>query len=140
MGEHEVPRKPSFAVEEAKDYAALRRWAPPLLPGRLLRGQGAPPMSERRRRTAPAANRGSDGGLVEKAGGRRFAGAGLTIPSVLEVQAAERPDQAMLVIDDEPLTYRQLHEGSMAAAATLAGWASARETGWRSSWEPPPSG
>lgn len=51
--------------------------------------------------------------------GRRFAGRGLTIPAVLDAQAAERPDQPVLVVDDEPLTYRRLQEDSLAAAAAL---------------------
>jgi crotonobetaine/carnitine-CoA ligase len=52
--------------------------------------------------------------------GRRFVRDGLTIPAVLDAQAAERPDQPLLVIDDEPLTYRQLQHGSRTAAAALA--------------------
>ncbi len=52
--------------------------------------------------------------------GRRFAREGLTIPAVLDAQAAERPDQPLLVVDDEPLTYRQLRQRSLGAAAALS--------------------
>jgi crotonobetaine/carnitine-CoA ligase len=46
-------------------------------------------------------------------------GNGLTIPGVLDVQAAARPDQPLLIIDDVPLTYRVLQERSIAAANVL---------------------
>ena len=72
--------------------------------------------------------------------GRRFAREGLTIPAVLDAQAAERPDQALLVVDDEPLTYRQLQQRSLARPPPSVTWGWGRGTGWRCSWGPPPSG
>lgn len=59
------------------------------------------------------------GGWSSEPPGRRFAGASLTIPSVLDAQAAERPDQPLLVIDDEPSTYQDMRERSFAAANVL---------------------
>lgn len=47
---------------------------------------------------------------------RRFEGAALTIPGVLDVQAAERPDQTALHVADIPLTYGQLARRSVSAA------------------------
>jgi crotonobetaine/carnitine-CoA ligase len=49
------------------------------------------------------------------------AGHGLTIPGILDARVAERPEQSLLVIDDVPLTYRALQEGSISAADVLAG-------------------
>jgi crotonobetaine/carnitine-CoA ligase len=60
------------------------------------------------------------GGWSNEPAGRRVDGEALTIPSVLDAQAAERPDQPLLYIDDQPLTYRGLKEGSIAAANVLA--------------------
>jgi carnitine-CoA ligase len=48
-------------------------------------------------------------------------GHGLTIPGVLDAQAAVRPEQSLLVIDDVPLSYRSLQERSIAAANVLIG-------------------
>jgi crotonobetaine/carnitine-CoA ligase len=53
--------------------------------------------------------------------GRRFAGEALTIPGVLDVQAAERPDQTALHVADVPLSYRQLADRSVSAANALSG-------------------
>jgi len=53
--------------------------------------------------------------------GRRFVGEQLTIPGVLDAQAEERPDQPLLYIADEPLTYQVLQERSVTAARALAG-------------------
>ncbi len=51
----------------------------------------------------------------------RTPGNGLTLPGVLDAQAAVRPDQALLVIDDVTLTYRSLQERSISAAKNLVG-------------------
>lgn len=51
--------------------------------------------------------------------GRRFAGRALTIPSVLDAQAGERPDQVLLHIDGTDLTYAQLRQRSIEGAAGL---------------------
>src|SRR6202020_2682352 len=48
-------------------------------------------------------------------------GNGLTIPGVLDAQAAVRPDQSLLVIDDVPLSYQALQERSISAANVLVG-------------------
>ncbi len=42
-----------------------------------------------------------------------------TITGLLDAQCEKRPDQACLVVRDEPISYSQLRERSMAAAATL---------------------
>ena len=52
--------------------------------------------------------------------GRRFAGEGLTIPAVLDAQAAERPDQTALYVAGVPLSYGSLAERSASAANALA--------------------
>lgn len=52
--------------------------------------------------------------------GRRFEGAVLTIPTVLDVQAAERPDQIALRVADVPLSYGQLAQRSVSAAHALS--------------------
>jgi crotonobetaine/carnitine-CoA ligase len=52
--------------------------------------------------------------------GRRFAGEGLTIPAVLDAQAAERPDQTALFVAGVPLSYGTLAERSASAANALA--------------------
>ncbi len=52
--------------------------------------------------------------------GRRFAGTGLTIPAVLDAQAADRPDQPALHVAGVPLSYRRLAERSASAAHVLA--------------------
>lgn len=54
-----------------------------------------------------------------RAPARRFSGADLTIPAVLDVQAEERPDQVLLHLDGTPLTYRQLQAASLHGAAGL---------------------
>ena len=51
---------------------------------------------------------------------RRFDGATLTIPAVLDVQAAERPDQIALYVADVPLSYGQLALRSVSAANALS--------------------
>ncbi len=51
---------------------------------------------------------------------RRFAGEGLTIPAVLDAQAAERPDQTALYVAGVPLSYGSLAERSASAANALA--------------------
>jgi crotonobetaine/carnitine-CoA ligase len=48
-------------------------------------------------------------------------GTGLTLPGVLDAQAAVRPDQPLLVIDDVPLTYSALRQRSISAANVLLG-------------------
>jgi crotonobetaine/carnitine-CoA ligase len=48
-------------------------------------------------------------------------GHGLTIPGVLDAQVAVRPEQSLLVIDDDPLSYRTLQERSISAANVLIG-------------------
>ena len=48
-------------------------------------------------------------------------GNGLTIPGVLDAQAAARPAQPLLVIDDVPLTYSELAARSISAAKVLRG-------------------
>jgi len=60
------------------------------------------------------------GGWSTEPSGRRFGGATLTIPSVLDARAAERPEQPLLYIDDEELSYRELQARSIAAANVLA--------------------
>ncbi|MDQ1360337.1 MAG: carnitine-CoA ligase [Acidimicrobiaceae bacterium] len=52
--------------------------------------------------------------------GRRFAGEGLTIPAVIDAQAAERPDQTALHLAGVPLSYRRLAERSASAASALS--------------------
>ena len=42
-----------------------------------------------------------------------------TITGLLDAQCEKRPDQACLVVRDEPISYAQLQERSMAAAASL---------------------
>jgi crotonobetaine/carnitine-CoA ligase len=53
------------------------------------------------------------------AAGRRFSGAELTIPSVLDAQAAERPDQVLLHVDGTDVTYDAMRRRSTAAAEGL---------------------
>lgn len=60
------------------------------------------------------------GGWSSEPAGRRFAREALTIPAVLDAQAAERPEQPLLFVDDRPLTYADLQRGSVAAANVLA--------------------
>jgi crotonobetaine/carnitine-CoA ligase len=45
----------------------------------------------------------------------------LTIPAVLERQVEERADQPLVYVLDQPVTYRDLHQRSLAAANSLAG-------------------
>ena len=52
--------------------------------------------------------------------GRRFAAEGLTIPAVLDAQAADRPDQPALHLAGVPLSYGSLAERSASAANALA--------------------
>ena len=54
-------------------------------------------------------------------GRRRFEGAALTIPAVLDVQAAERPDQMALHVAGVPLSYAELAGRSVSAANALSG-------------------
>jgi len=59
------------------------------------------------------------GGWSSEPPARRFSDEALTIPSVLDAQTAERPDQPLLVVDDEPVTYREMQERSFAAGNVL---------------------
>jgi crotonobetaine/carnitine-CoA ligase len=45
----------------------------------------------------------------------------LTIPAVLDAQAAERPDQPFMYVLDEPITYREMRDRAVASAHALAG-------------------
>jgi crotonobetaine/carnitine-CoA ligase len=60
------------------------------------------------------------GGWSTEPSGWRFSGATLTIPSVLDARAAERPEQPLLYIDDQELSYREMQALSIAAANVLA--------------------
>ncbi len=51
--------------------------------------------------------------------GRSFGPEELTIPTVLDARADERPDQPLLYVAGEPLTYRELQARSLAAAGAL---------------------
>ncbi|HMD45768.1 MAG TPA: AMP-binding protein [Acidimicrobiales bacterium] len=52
--------------------------------------------------------------------GRRFVGEQLTIPGVLDARTAERPEQPLIVIADEPFTYLEIQARSVAAANSLS--------------------
>lgn len=58
---------------------------------------------------------------VPAVGGRRFSGSSLTIPSVLDARASERPDQVLLHVDGTDLTYAELRRRSVEGAAGLRG-------------------
>jgi carnitine-CoA ligase len=43
-----------------------------------------------------------------------------TVTGLLDAQCAQRPDQACLIVRDEPITYAQLHDRTMTAAGALS--------------------
>ena len=99
--------KPSFAVEEAKNYASLRRWCRRFYPADTF--AETIPFGKQVTGESPASP------------WEPTPGNGLTFSGILDAQVAVRPDQPLLVIDDVPLTYRALQERSISVANVLAG-------------------
>ncbi len=98
--------KPNLAPEEARDYAALRRWA-----HRFYPGTEASPDDFGYTADGDTRSGGCEG--VMPAGS-------YTVPAVLDRRAEQFGDRVMMSIAGTPVTFAQMRDRSCAAANVLA--------------------